>query len=144
LKPFKGTRQRTTAQLKLPRNLPEGVYSVQISDELWSARQEIRDSPILSNPTNLEQVFQSLQVQATAKRTNLTMRLAVNDAGVAMDGQSLPHLPGSMVEMLANSRRTGAQTMTSAIVSRQSTRWVIQGTQTVKISVTKTKRITTE
>jgi hypothetical protein len=144
LKPFKGTKQRTTIQLKLPDNLPEGGYSVQISDDLQCARQEIRDSPLLSNPTTVEQVFQALNVQASAKRTSLAMRLAINDAGVAFDGQALPHLPGSMVEMLANSRRTGAQTMSTAIVSRQATKWVIQGSQTVKITVTKAKRSTIE
>src|SRR5262249_57983279 len=121
-----------------------GVYALQVSDDLQCARQEIRDSPILSNPTTVEQVFQALNVQASAKRTSLAMRLAINDAGVAFDGQALPHLPGSMVEMLANSRRTGVQTMSSALVARQPTHWVIQGSQLVKIAVTKHKRLTTE
>jgi hypothetical protein len=144
LKPHKSATCSERLRLKLPANLAEGVYAVQISDDLTNARQEIRESPVLSNPTNLDQVFQALEVQASAKRTNLTMRLVLNDAGVAVDGRELPHLPGSMVEMLANSRRTGAQTMSSAVVSRQPTPWVIQGSQTIKITVTKSKRITSE
>jgi hypothetical protein len=99
---------------------------------------------VLFSPTKVEHVFQALELQASVKRTNLVVRVAIPDAGVALDGQELPSLPGSMVEMLMNSRRTGAQALTSALVSRHGTDWVIQGAQTVKFTVTKNKRLTME
>jgi hypothetical protein len=144
VRPYKGTRQRVAVRLELPDDLPEGTYTAQFCDGLTNARYELRESPVLYNPTNLDQVFQALEVQAAAKRTNLVLRVAVADVGVALDGQELPNLPGSVVEMLANSRRTGAQTVTGVLVSRQATDWVIQGSQTIKFSVTKNKRLTME
>jgi hypothetical protein len=64
--------------------------------------------------------------------------------GVALNGKSLPHLPGSMVQILGNTRRTGAQTMGGALVSRQATDWVVQGTEAVRFSVRKDKRVMSE
>jgi hypothetical protein len=144
LRPFKGVQQRVPVRLQLPADLPEGTYTAQFCDDLTNARYELRESPVLFSPTKVEHVFQALELQASVKRTNLVVRVAIPDAGVALDGQELPSLPGSMVEMLMNSRRTGAQALTSALVSRHGTDWVIQGAQTVKFTVTKNKRLTME
>jgi hypothetical protein len=46
-----------------------------------------------------------------------------------------------MVEMLANSRRTGGQSLSGALVARQATDWVVQGSQSVKFTVMKNKRL---
>jgi len=80
-------------------------------------------------------------VQTGAKRTNLVVRLPVSAQGVALNGKSLPNLPPSMVHILSTSRRTGAQTMGRALVSRQATDWVVQGSESVRFTVTKNKRV---
>jgi hypothetical protein len=54
----------------------------------------------------------------------------------------MPDLPGSMVRILANGRRTGAMTMTRALVARQGTNWVIQGAESVTFRVAKTRKVT--
>jgi hypothetical protein len=142
VKPYRGTPQRVAVQLPLPAHLPEGTYTAQICDDLTNVRQQIRESVVLSSPTNLEQVFDVLAVQASVKRTHLVVRVPLSNTGVTLDGQPLPDLPASMVEMLANSKRTGAQTMTGALASRHPTPWVIHGSQSVKFTVTKHKRLT--
>ncbi|MCC6421065.1 MAG: SpoIVB peptidase S55 [Gemmataceae bacterium] len=144
VRPFKGLRQRLTVSLKLPPDLPEGTYTATVCDDLANARQEMRDNPVLSNPQNLDQVFQALKVQTSAKRTHLVVRVPVNAVGVALGGKSLPNLPPSMVQILSTTRRTGAQTMAGALVSRQTTDWVVQGTESVRFTVTKNKRVVAE
>jgi hypothetical protein len=141
LKPFKGPRQRVPLQLRLPADLAEGGYSVTICDDHSNARTLLRDSPVLNNPMNTEQLLQALGVQTAAKRTHLALRVTISDVGVALDGQALPNLPPSMVEMLANSRRTGGQSLSGALVARQATDWVVQGSQSVKFTVMKNKRL---
>jgi hypothetical protein len=141
LKPYKGTRQRVPIQLELPRDLPPGSYTATICDDLTNVRYQLRDSPTLSNPSNIDQLFEALRLQACARRTNVVVRVAISETGVALDGQALPDLPASIVEMLGNSRRTGAQTMNDALISRHPTQWVIQGMQTVKFTVSKNKRL---
>jgi hypothetical protein len=140
LRPYKGLRQRVPLSLTLPSDLPEGTYTVTIGDDLLNARQTLRDNPTLANPSNLEQVFEAVRVQTGVQRTNLIMRLPLPRAGVAMHGHALPNLPPSMVQILSNSRRTGAQTLRSALVTRRPTAWVIQGSETVRFQVVKHKK----
>jgi hypothetical protein len=140
LRPFKGLPQRLPVSLKLPADLPEGNYTATVCDDLANARFELRDNPTLSTPHTLGQLFDSLKVQTAAKRTNLVVRIPINAVGVALGGTSLPNLPPSMVEILGSSRRTGAQPVAGAIVARRNTKWVVQGTDSVRFTVTKNKK----
>jgi hypothetical protein len=141
LHPYKGPRQRVPLNLKLPVDLPEGTYTATVCDDLSNARSELRDNPTLNYPHDLDQVFESLHVQTSAKHTNLVVRVPINAVGVVLDGKPLPDLPPSMVQILGNSRRTGAQTMGGALVSRQATPYVVQGSESVRFTVTKNKRV---
>jgi hypothetical protein len=141
VRPYKGLLQRLPITLKLPADLPEGTYTAMVCDDPTNARHELRDNPNLSNPQDLGQIFEALRVQTAAKRTNLVVRVPVTAVGVALDGKSLPDLPPSMVHILGNSRRTGAQMMSGALVSRQATKWVVQGSESVRFAVTKNKKV---
>jgi SpoIVB peptidase S55 len=140
IRPYKGLPQRLPATLKLPADLPEGEYTAMVCDDLTNARKVLADNPTLSNPQDIEQVFQALKVQTSAKRTNLVVRVPVNAVGVALNGKALPNLPPSMVQILGEARRTGAQTMGGALVSRQATEWVVQGSESVRFTVARNKR----
>jgi hypothetical protein len=139
VRPFKGGTERVPVSLKLPIDLPDGNYSVTICDDLTCARQEVRDNPTLNYPRNLNQILESLRVQTGGKRTALAMRVPVPGSGVAIDGKTLPSLPPSMVTVMGSTRRTGAQTTTTAVVSRRQTEYVVNGTETVKFVVSKTR-----
>jgi hypothetical protein len=142
VRPYKGLRQRIPVRLQLPADLPEGDYTATVCDDLANARNELRDNPVLANPQDLDQLFAALAVQTQAKRTNLVVRLPTSGVGVALAGKPLPNLPPSMVHILGNTRRTGTQTMTGALVSRHRTDWVIQGSDSVSFTVTKNKKLT--
>jgi hypothetical protein len=141
VRPHNGLQQRLPVTLKLPADLPEGEYTATVCDDLANARQELRANPNLNSPQNLDQVFQALEVQTSVKRTSLVVRVPHAAVGVALNGKSLPSLPASMVQILGNSRRTGAQTMTGALVSRQTTEWVVQGSESARFRVVKNKRV---
>jgi hypothetical protein len=141
VRPYKGQRQRLPVTLELPADLPEGDYMATVTDDLSCARQIIRDNPTLSNPQNLEQLLEALRVQASAKRTNLVLRVPVGARGVALNGKSLPNLPPGMVQVMGQTRRTGAQPVGAALVSRHGTDWVVQGSESVRFTVTKNKRV---
>jgi hypothetical protein len=141
VKPYKGLAQRIPVKLKLPADLPEGNYTATVSDDLANARQEIRDNPHLSNPQNIDDVMKALKVQVSAKRTSLTIRVPTGAVGVALNGKALPNLPPSMVEVMGNTKRTGAQTVGGALVARHATQWVVQGSESVRFTVSKNKRV---
>jgi hypothetical protein len=141
VRPFRSGTRRVPLSLKLPPDLPEGHYTLTVTDEFSSARQAVRDNPTLSSPQNVEQVLEAVQVQTAARRTNLVLRLPLGATGVAVEGKALPDLPASMVQILSGARRTGSQTMQSALVSKQATEWVIQGSETVRIHVTRNRKV---
>jgi hypothetical protein len=128
-------------ELQLPADLPEGSYGVLVCDDLTNARRQIRDNPNLSTPQNLDQIFETLHVQTSVQRTHLIVRVPLDGVGVALDGNSLPDLPPSMVQILGNTRKTGAQPMAGALVSRHKTNWVIQGSESARFTVTKNKKV---
>lgn len=140
VRPYKGSLQRVPVSLKLPADFPEGTYHAILCDDLTNSRQSLRDQPNLANPQTVDEVFANLQIQTSARRTNLVLRVPMPAGGVALEGKSLPHLPASMVHILGQSRRTGPQLFGSALVARQPTMWVVQGSETVTFAVSKSKR----
>jgi hypothetical protein len=141
LRPYKGVRQRIPLTLALPVDLPDGNYTALIGDDLNNARAEMRDNPQLANPQSVDALFQAIALQSSAKRTNLVMRVAVGGAGVAMQGKTLPDLPPSMVQILGSGKKTGVQTINSALVARSPTSWVILGADTVRFQVARNKKV---
>jgi hypothetical protein len=140
VRPYKGLRQPVPVTLDLPADLPEGSYTATVSDDLANARQELRDNPNLGSPQCLDHVFDALNVLTSVKRTSVVLRLPMPGTGVALEGKTLPRLPPSMVHILGSSRRTGTQTLNSALVARASTDWVVQGVDTIRFTVAKKKR----
>lgn len=140
VRPFQGVRQRVPIAMKLPVDLPEGNYTAYLCDDPTHIRNELRDRPHLSWPQDLDQVMEAIQLQSQARRTNLVLRLALPASGVALDGQALPTLPPSMVQILGQTKRSGAQTVGQALAVRQPTAWVIAGNEPVRFTVTKNKR----
>jgi hypothetical protein len=128
--------------LKLPADLAEGTYTATICDDVACARFALRDDPTLNFPSDLDHVFKALAVQTQVRRSNLVLRVPLSAAaGVALDGKALPNLPPSMVQLLSNTRKSGAQTVGAALVSRQATDWVISGSEAVKFEVMKNKKV---
>jgi hypothetical protein len=142
VRPFKGVQQRVAVSLRLPVDLAEGNYTATVCDDLTGARAQLRGDPSLYNPSTVGQVLEALRLQTSAKRTNLVLRVPTGASGVAANGKSLPDLPASMIHILHNSRRTGAQTMSAALVARRRTDWVVQGADTVRFRVSRTRKVT--
>ena len=141
LKPYRGARKRVTLTLKLPADLPEGNYAATICDDLQNARFLLRENPNLIAPQTIEQLMDAVNLQLAAKRTSLVLRVSTGANGVSIDGKALPNLPPSMVTILGNSKRSGAQAVGGSLVSRQPTEWVVQGGEIVKFTVTKNNKI---
>ncbi len=140
VRPYKGLKQRIPVSVKLPADLPEGTYTLTVSDDTARARLEIRDNPNLSSPQSIEQVLEAIKVQCSAKRTHLALRIPTGAVGVAVNGKTLPNLSPGMVEVMGSSKRTAAQTMPGALVVRHATEWVMQGSESVRFTVSRAKR----
>ena len=121
VRPYKGVPRRLTVTLKLPDDLPEGDYTVTVCDDVRSARLSLRDDPNLSNPQNVEQVLRG-RPRADGRRSGPTWCCACRcgATGVAVGGKiAAATCRPSMVQILGDGRRTGAQPIMRGALSSQ-------------------------
>jgi hypothetical protein len=145
LKPNQGAKKSITIALKLPKDLPDGVYSAKVMNEVAHAERRLVDDPNLGNPQDLDQLLEALKIKTNAKRTHLVLRVPLDGVGVALNGKSLSNLPPSMVHIFANGKRTGAQPLAGCLHSELATDWVLNGQESVSFRVDRHKhRLTTD
>jgi len=135
LRPFKSEPVRQRIELKIPRDMPEGSYTLLISDDLTRARADLRDRPDINFATSVDGYLKGLESLTSAKRTVLSARVPLKAAGVAVGKQTLPNLPPGMVQLLGQTRKTGTQLLGSSVSSRQPTEWVIVGYDSIPFNV---------
>src|SRR5262249_15424006 len=123
--------------LPLPTDLPEGHYEAAICDYSQSLRRRFRNEPSLLEPHNLDGLIQVLRLQCVPKRTALYLHVPLPERGLAVQGQALPHLPGSARSVLASGRQTPQPQVRSDIVKEEPTSWVIEGSQSLRFTVVK-------
>lgn len=143
LRPYQRPLQRIRLELPLPEDLPDGTYTAIICDDLTHAKAVMRETPHLSDPPDQAHWLSQLRLQCGVQRQNLVLRVTVPEAGVVVAGQALLDLPGSMVEILGASRRTGtAAVVQGCLCSKTATNWVIQsGSHSVKFTVSRVSRV---
>lgn len=139
MRPYRGSPQKVPVSLKIPSDLPDGAYTATITDGFNSARADLRGRPDLTNAQDMDGVLSALRMLTAAKRTNLAIRLPLPAGGIALDGKMLPNLPASAVHMFGQTRRAPVQPVGSAVVANQATPWVIQGSDSVRFSVSRSK-----
>ena len=144
LQPYKGRREKVTLRVPLPSNMPEGSYTVVIGDDPSNLRAALRSNPSLLSPTSVDQVLAGLRHIASARRNHLAVRISLPQRGVVLEKESLPQLPGSMAEMLSDSREAKALPLGSALVSHHPTDWCLQGSETIKFTVSRNKQVIQE
>ncbi|MCE9530466.1 MAG: SpoIVB peptidase S55 [Planctomycetes bacterium] len=135
LRPWKSNSVRQRIELKLPVDLPEGSYTLTISDDLTRARNDLRDRPDINLASTVDGFLKGLQTFTEGKRTTLAARIPLKSSGVAVGDQPLPNLSPGMVQLLGQSRKTGTQLLGSSLSARQPTEWVIVGTDTITFTV---------
>jgi len=137
LKPFKGERETVELALSIPDDFPEGNHEVVFSDLASSVKRLLRNDPGLAEPRDLEGVLNSLRIQTEPKRTAIYMHVPSPGQGLAVAGETLPNLPGSVRAAFASKRRTPATVVRTDLIQTAATPWVIEGTQTLRFTVAK-------
>ncbi len=116
LQPYRGPRSRRTIQLQLPRDLPLGRYSLLVGDGPAADAARLTLAPV--DPTTFAQAAALLR--SLHSRRDLTLIGFRGSAGVAVAGEVLPMLPGSLRSLWAASPAPGATALRAAIVQERS------------------------
>lgn len=140
VRPFKGNLTKVPFSLRVPVDLPEGSYTITVTDGTNAARVELRGKPHLAVPQDEKRLVEALRLLTSGKRTDLVARLPLPITGVTLDGKPLSDLPAGVAQILGQTRRTPAVPMTSAAVSHKATGWNIVGSESVRVTVTRAKK----
>jgi hypothetical protein len=137
LKPYKGEREEVAVELPIPVDFPEGSHDASLCDMTSSLRRRFRNEPLLMEPRDVAGILRGIQVQVDQSRTALSLHVAAPDRGLAVRGQSLPNLPGSVRAVFASGRQTGEPVLRADLVGSVETRWVLEGSQSIRFTVAK-------
>jgi SpoIVB peptidase S55 len=137
LKPFKGERETFELQLALPDDLEEGAYEATLCDLPSSLRRRFRNEPALLEPRDLEGVIEAIRLQTVPKRSALYLHVPLPDRGLAVKGQALPNLPGSVRAVFANGRQSQEPQVRADLIEAVPTAYVVEGTHALKFTVVK-------
>ncbi len=137
LKPYKGERETLAIALPIPDDFPEGSHEANLCDMQGNLRRRLRNEPQLLDPRDVDGLVAMVRAPVEQKRTALSLHVALPDKGLAVHGQALPDLPGSVRAVFATSRQTPEPQVRADLVARVETPWVIEGNQTLKFTVAK-------
>jgi hypothetical protein len=135
LKPHKAERQAVEVVLPLPEDLPEGTYEAVVCDLTASMRRRSQSEPYRADPRSLPALLDYLRLQAGLQRSTLFLHVPVPERGLAVGGQALTRLPGSVRAVLTDSRQTPPSTIKAELIQPAETKWVVEGSQTLKFRV---------
>jgi len=136
LEPELAPVQEAAISLRLPEDLPEGKYTVEIGDATAHQRQLQTNQPQRFQVFSAEDVQRALQERLALRRDELYMSLVLPEGGLALEDQALPRLPGSRAMLLTDpSRRMISAEFHPLLVSRQATGYQVVGAEHVEIEV---------
>jgi hypothetical protein len=137
LKPFKGEREVVELVVPIPADFPEGPHEAVFCDMTGSIRRRFRNEPPLAEPRDLAAFMKTLRMQTGPKRTEIFAHIATPERGLAVQGQELPNLPGSVRAVFASKKEVPAQPLRSDLITVAPTSWVIEGAQALRFTVAK-------
>jgi hypothetical protein len=81
--------------------------------------------------------MKTIRMQTGPKRTEIFAHVATPERGLAIQGQELPNLPGSVRAAFASKKEVPAQPLRADIITVAPTAWVVEGAQALRFTVAK-------
>jgi hypothetical protein len=137
LKPFKGEREIVELTMSIPEDFPEGPHEAVFCDMPSSIRRRFRNQPLLTEPRDLKTFMSAIRVQTDVKRTAIFVHVPAPERGLAIQGQELPNLPGSVRAAFASKKEVPVLPIRCDLTKVVSTSWVIEGMHSLRFTVAK-------
>jgi len=124
--------------LKLPDDLPEGNYQINIGSQQAYQQQMQAAQPQRFSAFTPQDVQQILQERLSIRRDKLYISIIMPDSGIAIEETSLPSLPGSKAVLLTDKSRLALMRRFQAFSSNSmNTDYIISGNANLPIEVRK-------
>jgi len=135
LRPYKAPTETRTIAIPLPETLEPGDYEAVVCDASESLSRRLRSDETLRDPRDPEGVLETVRLQVEQRSDRLYVHVPLPGRGVAIEGQPLPDLPGSVRDLFDDPRLAEAGDVRSEAFASLPTPWTIDGKETVRFTV---------
>lgn len=134
LKPFTGESFYQTVLMHIPEDtLPGSMLNLTACDATYGQALNLGRSAGKYFPTNFEQLMR--YVENMERNNNLMVRILLAKKGITYKGEGFPSLPASMLSIMSFSNYSGVGPLFDEVVCRVPMEYVLNGNQTIPISV---------
>jgi hypothetical protein len=136
LPPFQGEQEEVQSTVQIPEGVPDGQLLLYVGSESSAQALEMSRAPGKFIPRDTAHLLEILGMEEQNDR--LVVELFSQDQGLTVEGKELPDLPASSLAVLGRSKRlgqTGPVIADILLKERIQTRYVLKGSQAVRITV---------
>jgi hypothetical protein len=134
-RPFHGFERVMPVSMKLPEDLPDGTYSLNIGDAEKYMDDERTAEPFKFTAENIEQVFDVLRDTAAVPHKAVFIRLLRKSDGVAIGHTAMPKLPSSRRQVMLGAGRSDTTEFVSSALKIVPTALVMSGSCDFEITI---------
>jgi hypothetical protein len=134
-KPFRAHDDTLPVELEVPRNLPQGVYQLVVSDADRFLQDEVATEPFKFTAERVSDIFDALKDMTAIRHDALYLRLIRQPDGVAVGRTALALLPGSRRQILMGAGRSDTTQFVSSTTKVIPTARVIAGSAEFVITI---------
>ncbi len=134
LRPYARDYTSIPVKIKVPDDVTPGSnIQVIVCDAMNSKMLEMTSAPGRFLPSSFEQLVHHLE--DGERNNNIIVKFRLNKKGLTYMGEDFPSLPNSLLSIMSLSNQSGVTPLRSEIVKRISTKWLINGMQTINLFV---------
>jgi hypothetical protein len=137
LRPFRKPPVIEELKFSLPKDLPDGQYSIRIGDSNAYLMDIRMREPSLFDVKNQEQILKALMLVGKVRDNRIYAMLSFGREGLSIRGQKMPELPGSRRMIYSKSGAEDSYSTRPAIVAAYDSSYVLRGGGGIKINVNK-------
>ncbi len=134
-KPFRAAEDTLPVELEVPKNLPQGVYQLVISDADRFLQDEVATEPFKFTAERVSDIFDALKDMTAIRHDALYLRLIRQPDGVAVGRTALALLPGSRRQIMLGAGRSDTTQFISSTTKVIPTARVIAGSAEFVITI---------
>ena len=136
-----GDRFEQRFSIRIPQDAPEGSFLLRVSDGTSSRDWDRARAPGKYRARTMKDLIRILSYED--RNDHLVLELLLPEAGLTVEGQELPVLPGSVMTILQASRQTGQTNyVRGSTIAREQTKMntVLAGSQTMALKIARRGR----
>jgi hypothetical protein len=141
--PFHAAEAIMTAELELPRDLPDGTYQFVVSDAGRYLDDERTANPFKFNADNMDELFSVVRDVMGLRRDSVYLRLVRQSDGIAVGHTAMPRLPSSQRQVMLDSGRSDITPFVTSTVKIVPAGLVMNGSAEFELTVERPGKVET-